>query len=78
MLPREAWLFAEMRRDGRDVAFGCFAASTELADSSVDSAEAWAKFATGISFHNILEVLDVLEALDIPEYPEYPDYPERF
>ena len=77
MLSCEAWLFAEMRRDGRDVAFGCFAASAELADGSVDSAEAWAKFATGITFHNILEVLEILEALDNPEYPDYPDYPER-
>ena len=42
MLSREAWLFAEMRRDGRDAAFGCFAASAELADGSVGSADAWA------------------------------------
>ena len=52
MLTSKAWLFAEMWRDGRDAAFGCFAASAELADGSVDSAEAWAKFATGITFHN--------------------------
>ncbi len=42
MLSCEAWLFAEMRRNGRDTAFGSFAASAELADGSVDSAEAWA------------------------------------
>ena len=77
MLSCEAWLFAEMRRDGRDVAFGSFAASAELADGSVDSAEAWAKFATRITFHNILEVLEAPEALDNPEYLDYPDYPER-
>ena len=77
MLSCEAWLFAEMRRDGRDVAFGSFAASAELTDGSVDLAEAWAKFATRITFHNILEVLEILEALDNPEYPDYPDYPER-
>ena len=75
MLSCEAWLFAEMRRDGRDVAFGSFATSAELTDGSIDSTEAWAKFATRITFHNILEVL---EALDNPEYPDFPDYPERF
>ena len=80
MLSRQAWLFAEMRRNGRDVAFGCFAASAELTDGSIDSAEAWTKFATGITFHNILEVLEVLEALEVldnPDYPDYPEYPER-
>ena len=61
MLPREARLFAEMRRDGRDAAFGCFSASAELTDGSVDAAEAWAKFTTGITFHDNLEVLEVLE-----------------
>ncbi len=73
MLSCETWLFAEMRRDGRDAAFGCFAASAELPDGSVDSAEAWAKFATRISFHNILEILEVL---DNPEYLDYPEYPK--